>query len=48
MSDRQFGPSLADHGTRFRLWAPAANRVDVMLERPHPMTRGEDGWTGAV
>jgi maltooligosyltrehalose trehalohydrolase len=44
MSDRQFGPSLADHGTGFRLWAPAAKRVDVMLERPHPMTRGEDGW----
>jgi maltooligosyltrehalose trehalohydrolase len=44
MNGRQFGPSLADYGTRFRLWAPAAKRVDVMLERPHPMKRGEDGW----
>lgn len=44
MSRRQFGPRLASDGTRFRLWAPAAKRVDVMLEQPHAMTRGEDGW----
>jgi len=44
MSDRQFGPCLANYGTRFRLWAPAAKRVDVMLERPHAMKRGDDGW----
>ena len=44
MSDRQFGPILASYGTRFRLWAPAAKRVDVMLEQPHAMKRGEDGW----
>jgi maltooligosyltrehalose trehalohydrolase len=44
MSDRPFGPFLANYGTRFRLWAPAAKRVDVMLEQPHAMKRGEDGW----
>ena len=44
MNDRQFGPRLASDGTRFRLWAPAAKRVDVMLEQPHAMKRGEDGW----
>ena len=44
MNGRQFGPCLADYGTRFRLWAPAANRVDVVLEQPHAMKRGEDGW----
>ena len=44
MNERLFGPSLADYGTRFRLWAPAAKRVDVMLEQPHAMKRGEDGW----
>src|SRR6185436_3974738 len=44
MNSRQFGPCLANYGTRFRLWAPAAKRVDVMLERPHAMKRGEDGW----
>jgi maltooligosyltrehalose trehalohydrolase len=47
MSKRQFGPCLASYGTRFRLWAPAAKRVDVMLDQPHPMTRGEDGWFAA-
>jgi maltooligosyltrehalose trehalohydrolase len=44
MNDRQFGPCLANYGTRFRLWAPAAKRVVVMLEQPHAMKRGEDGW----
>ena len=44
MKSRQFGPQLIEDGTRFRLWAPAGKRVDVMLERPHAMTRGADGW----
>jgi maltooligosyltrehalose trehalohydrolase len=44
MKPRQFGPQLTKHGTRFRLWAPAAKRVDVMLEQPHAMARGGDGW----
>jgi maltooligosyltrehalose trehalohydrolase len=44
MTARQFGPQLTKDGTRFRLWAPAARRVDVILEAPHPMKRGEDGW----
>lgn len=48
MIARQFGPQLTADGARFRLWAPAAQRVDVLLERPHAkisaMTRGNDGW----
>ena len=44
MNNRQFGPCLANYGTRFRLWAPAAKRVEVMLEQPHAMKRGEGGW----
>ena len=44
MNGRQFGPCLASDGTRFRLWAPAAKRVDVMLEHPRARIRGEDGW----
>jgi len=48
MTARQFGPHLTNDGTRFRLWAPAAKRVDVLLEPPHArtsaMARGEDGW----
>ena len=44
MNRRQFGPRLTSDGTQFRLWAPTAKRVDVMLAQPHAMTRGEDGW----
>jgi maltooligosyltrehalose trehalohydrolase len=44
MKDRQFGPLLTKDGAQFRLWAPAAKRVDVLLEKPHAMQRGEDGW----
>jgi maltooligosyltrehalose trehalohydrolase len=44
MKARQFGPQLTGEGTRFRLWAPAAKRVDVLLDQPHAMTRGDDGW----
>lgn len=44
MKARQFGPQLTKDGARFRLWAPAAKRVDVMLEQPHAMMRGGDGW----
>ena len=44
MKARRFGPQLINGGTRFRLWAPAAKRADVMLEQPHAMTRGDDGW----
>ena len=44
MNDRQFGPRLTKGGAQFRLWAPAAKRVDVLLEKPHALTRGEDGW----
>src|SRR3954451_16974308 len=47
MNDRQFGPCLANYGTRFRLWAPAAKRVDVLLDKPHALSRGEDGWFSA-
>lgn len=44
MSGRQFGPKLTEAGAQFRLWAPAAKRVDVLLDKPHTLTRGEDGW----
>src|SRR5437879_9191016 len=44
MKGRQFGPQLTRDGARFRLWAPKARRVDAMLEQPHAMTRGNDGW----
>jgi maltooligosyltrehalose trehalohydrolase len=28
----------------FRIWAPAAGRVDLLLDRPHVMRRRDDGW----
>ncbi len=40
----QFGPLLQDDGTTFRLWAPGAQRVDVVLDTPRTMTRENDGW----
>ncbi len=45
---RQFGPRVDADGVTFRLWAPAARSVDLVLDDgPHPerypMTR-RDGW----
>ena len=47
MNGRQFGPRLTQDGAQFRLWAPAAKRVDVVLEQPHGLKRGDDGWFSA-
>jgi len=44
MNERKFGPRLTADGVSFRLWAPAAKRVDLLLEKSHAMRRGEDGW----
>ena len=40
-------PRLTPDGASFRLWAPAAKRVDLLLDKPHPMQRGDDGWFAA-
>jgi len=40
----RFGAELQESGVTFRLWAPAAKRVEVMLDRPYPMQTGPDGW----
>jgi maltooligosyltrehalose trehalohydrolase len=47
MSGRQFGARLTAEGASFRLWAPAARRVDLLVETPHPLERGSDGWFAA-
>ena len=47
MNERQFGPRLTSDGASFRLWAPAANRVELLLETAQPMRRGDDGWFSA-
>jgi maltooligosyltrehalose trehalohydrolase len=47
MNERPFGARLIADGASFRLWAPAAKRVDLLLERPYALKRGEDGWFAA-
>jgi maltooligosyltrehalose trehalohydrolase len=52
MSAGQFGARLtrngANDGASFRLWAPAARRVELVLDKPQAnfqaMSRGDDGW----
>ena len=41
---RRFGPVITDHGVTFRLWAPDAKRVDLLLDRAIAMTRQDGGW----
>jgi malto-oligosyltrehalose trehalohydrolase len=41
---RHFGPELTATGVTFRLWAPAARRVELLLDRPHPMQSLPGGW----
>src|SRR6202165_5069950 len=43
MNERQFGTRLSADGATFRLWAPAAKRVDLLLEGAQPMRRDADG-----
>jgi maltooligosyltrehalose trehalohydrolase len=47
MNARQFGVNLTADGATFRLWAPAAKRVDVLLDKPHALHRGDEGWFSA-
>jgi maltooligosyltrehalose trehalohydrolase len=44
MNARQFGAKLTADGATFRLWAPAAKRVDLLLDKSHALARGDDGW----
>ena len=43
-ADVRFGAELHRDGVTFRLWAPAAKRVEVMLDRAHPMQPRAAGW----
>jgi maltooligosyltrehalose trehalohydrolase len=40
----QFGPWVGPEGTTFRLWAPAARQVELILDAPYVMRRIADGW----
>jgi malto-oligosyltrehalose trehalohydrolase len=45
MNERHFGARLNPEGTTFRLWAPSAKRVDVLLEqRSYALEPGKHGW----
>ncbi len=44
MLQRQFGPLITSEGVKFRLWAPGARQVDLLLDRPIAMTREDGGW----
>ena len=47
MNARPFGARLTNDGASFRLWAPAAKRVDLLLDKPYALARGDDGWFSA-
>jgi maltooligosyltrehalose trehalohydrolase len=40
----RFGPQILPEGVKFRLWAPVAKHVDLVLDRPNPMQPRPDGW----
>src|SRR5581483_3592416 len=40
----RFGPDRTSSGVTFRLWAPAARKVELILDKPHPMRGLDDGW----
>jgi malto-oligosyltrehalose trehalohydrolase len=44
MNERPFGARLTADGASFRLWAPAAKRADLLLDRLYPLERVADGW----
>ena len=45
MNERHFGPKLTSEGTTFRLWAPAARRVDLLLDhQSHTLASARHGW----
>ena len=41
--ESQFGPVLSEAGVTFRLWAPAARQVSLIIDAPIDMPK-QDGW----
>jgi malto-oligosyltrehalose trehalohydrolase len=44
MSGFRFGPELTADGVTFRLWAPAARAVELIVDRPVRMAAQQNGW----
>jgi maltooligosyltrehalose trehalohydrolase len=40
----RFGAEPSPEGVTFRLWAPAAARVELLLDHAHPMRALAGGW----
>jgi malto-oligosyltrehalose trehalohydrolase len=40
----RFGAEVTETGVTFRLWAPAAKQVELLLGTPHPMRLLPGGW----
>jgi malto-oligosyltrehalose trehalohydrolase len=43
-ANMRFGAEVGADGVTFRLWAPAARRVELVLDKTHPMQVLADGW----
>ena len=39
-----FGPLITPENVIFRLWAPGAQRVELLHRETHEMRRTDDGW----
>jgi maltooligosyltrehalose trehalohydrolase len=39
-----FGPLITPENVIFRLWAPGAQRVELLHDKAHEMRRTDDGW----
>lgn len=44
MAHAKFGATIGIDGVTFRLWAPVAKRVEVVLDVSYDMRRLDDGW----
>ncbi|PWT87273.1 MAG: malto-oligosyltrehalose trehalohydrolase [Proteobacteria bacterium] len=44
MSGFQFGPELTPSGVNYRLWAPAAKTVELLMDRPLAMQAADGAW----
>jgi malto-oligosyltrehalose trehalohydrolase len=44
MNEPRFGAEPTPAGARFRLWAPAARSVELVLDQPYAMKAQEGGW----
>jgi maltooligosyltrehalose trehalohydrolase len=44
MNEPHFGARLTAEGALFCLWAPTAERVDLLLDGTHALMRGRHGW----